>query len=587
MATVGDSELVRLAAAQRAELFPVFRRIVSFGPLVVLLAVVPGLYALIENPDLPDLGALWGLKSIEVLTGDGLGSRLDPPSAPELRWQNPLGSWLTAASMWIIGPSRPLSLILVGYLAHAAVVGSCFVLTRRLFDERFGFWVTVMLACHGPFLQQIDNPVPNALGLWLGIVALWGFVAHLDEGEGVVSWYLLAGGVALGACLISGGPLALAVTLVLLLYVLSLRGEQVQTKRAETVVRKRFWVGRPALKSLAAWILTGFAVGGWWVLMMSSYYGSEFRSAWLMGRQFVQHVPSEWTGVASRLLDQLGLLAGFVFLGIWQTARELLLSDDETRRRPLYFLVAWAGVGLLVWQAAPRLGAAPNVIDVWASFFVLAFITLAAVGVESIVARRFSVWQVAAVVTAAIGVQAAHRTDATVVPAIWLGLGIFVVGTASWGLQRWCGHREPRRRQMLSALVIAPILANAWLGLAAVRSEHDGHDDLRWFAQGVAGVNHIGVCLIVSADPPPPQLSFSARSLWPDAQVELIEQWDQAADMLLADALESNQPVLLVEWGSRESKLANMRVDSVEIEQIAQPRQLRSRELKTFLLKPR
>lgn len=596
MATVEDSELVQLAAGRSAELFPVFRRVSSFGPLIVLLAFVPGLYALVVNPVLRDSGALWGLKAINVLQADSMETALDASGEGELRWQNPLGAWLTALAMRVMGPSQRLGLVIVGYLAHAAAVGSCFVLFRRLFDARIGFWVALMLACHAPFLHQVQDPVPGGLGLWLALLAFWAFLLHVDEAGGVVSWYLLAGGVALGLCLISGGPLALAVTVILLLYVLGLRGQQVETRRAETVVRRRLWVGRSALKSLSALLLTAFAVGGWWVLMMSSRYGAEFRSGWLTGRAGGEAVGMasylrlvEWlSGQAARLFDEFGLLSGFVLLGIWYAARELFRTNDESRRRPLEFVVAWGGVAFLIWQAALRAGSATAAVGMWESFFLIPFIALAALGIAEISARRFAVWQVSALVTVTMLAYLVRDTGfAGSVPFLLAVATLCAGGAVGWGLQKWCQDRDSRSRAVLSALVVGPVLLNGWFGLISSRPVGERPPVVQTFAEGVADVEDIGVCIILSDKRPSPQVRFAARSLWPQARLMLVEQWEHAVDLVLAESEATRRPVVLVDWGSHEARLTNLRFDSVDVEQIPQPRRLRSQELKTYLFKPR
>src|ERR1700761_8522502 len=86
-------------------------RSAMFFPLVVLVAVLPGLVGL-NSWDLTPPGPLWGLRALAVL--DGL--YLDQvPAAAEIKpvgesaafqavaFQPPLYAWLAAAGMWLSG----------------------------------------------------------------------------------------------------------------------------------------------------------------------------------------------------------------------------------------------------------------------------------------------------------------------------------------------------------------------------------------------------------------------------------------------------------------------------------------------------
>src|SRR5690606_2713288 len=139
---------------------------------------------------------------------------------------------------------------------------------------------------------------------------------------------LLAGGVALGLCLLSGGPLAAAVFLVLLVHILAhpipATASQPGPLRRAVVPAKA-----PALRSLFALGLTGFAVGGWWVMMMSSRYGLEFWSGWLTGLphragDFGNGFPIEAVTSAARRSPLLfGGLFGLFLFGAWRALLEV------------------------------------------------------------------------------------------------------------------------------------------------------------------------------------------------------------------------------------------------------------------------
>ena len=159
----------------------------------------------------------------------------------------------------------------------------------------------------------------------------------------------------MGLCLLAGGPLALAVVLILLVHVLGLRGEKSTAKRGRMAPQRRVWVGWPALKSLAILILTAFAVGGWWVLMMCYSYGAEFWNGWLAGGLHgdTTHGPllaepaaGNFTErVARQFVGLTGVLSGLAILGACCAIWELFFQEDEQRRRQYQFLAAWWEIG--------------------------------------------------------------------------------------------------------------------------------------------------------------------------------------------------------------------------------------------------
>lgn len=86
---VDDSELLQMAAPRASELFPVFERADALSPLLLLLAILPGLYA-IQYRTLDENAALWGLRSIEMRDPtdvDVYSGAKRPSDAEMLKWQ--------------------------------------------------------------------------------------------------------------------------------------------------------------------------------------------------------------------------------------------------------------------------------------------------------------------------------------------------------------------------------------------------------------------------------------------------------------------------------------------------------------------
>src|SRR3954468_21784940 len=117
---VGDRVRLGIALPPRGE--PLVRpapRSAMFFPLVVLVAVLPGLFAL-NSWDLTPPGPLWGLRALAVLDGLPLDQ---VPAAAELRpageaaafrsvaFQPPLYAWLAALGMWLSPDHDPLAIV--------------------------------------------------------------------------------------------------------------------------------------------------------------------------------------------------------------------------------------------------------------------------------------------------------------------------------------------------------------------------------------------------------------------------------------------------------------------------------------------
>ena len=112
---------------------PLFRpapRSAMVFPLVVLVAVLPGLVAL-NAWDLTPPGPLWGLRGLAVLDGMVLDQ---VPAAAAIRpvqeaaayravaFQPPLYAWLEAALFWLDGDRDPMASVLPSYVAGGLAV---------------------------------------------------------------------------------------------------------------------------------------------------------------------------------------------------------------------------------------------------------------------------------------------------------------------------------------------------------------------------------------------------------------------------------------------------------------------------------
>ena len=295
----------------------------------------------------------------------GIAEIIDPSgiSQADLKWQPPLGSWLSAAAVHLPGPIERARARIGRLLLRRGSGARGFFLATRLFSRRIGFIAAVMFAVHSTFLEQHQNATPHALAVLTALVTFWGFLGHLRHGGQLVSIDLLVGGISLGLCLLAGGPLAFAVVAVLLMLILATFEPTADTRRNTLVRRERWWTGWPALRSLGVLVATAFR-GGWWELMMLYSYGGRFLEGWLWGMrlsssgpdQTALHVFSE--AFALRFVREFfamsRVLAGFTFLGLWTVGRGLFSSAWKAQRRSLVFVAAWFLCALVAFAAGLR-----------------------------------------------------------------------------------------------------------------------------------------------------------------------------------------------------------------------------------------
>src|SRR5271166_1922680 len=100
-------------------------RSAMFFPLVVLVAVLPGLVAL-NAWDLTPPGPMWGLRGLAVLdglivdqvpAGFGIKTIREEAAYKAVAFQPPLYAWLESLGFWLSADHNPLASVLPSYVA--------------------------------------------------------------------------------------------------------------------------------------------------------------------------------------------------------------------------------------------------------------------------------------------------------------------------------------------------------------------------------------------------------------------------------------------------------------------------------------
>jgi hypothetical protein len=610
---VDDARLLQLAAHRPKDVFPILKRAASLSPLVLVLTFVPGIVAL-ESATLSERDAAWRLKGLELSTAPSIFDAVDPAASSSvslLKFQPPLASWLLAAlDRWSPFDSR--SFPLIEYLTAASLVPACFFLMSRLAGRRVGLITAVLAPFHGTFLVQHRHAGPSALAVSAALIAFWGFFGHVWQASEIVSIDLLIGGIALGVCLLAGGPLALVVVAMLLLvsltridpYTDSRPGGLGRASAAAPLSRgRRLWSSWHAVRSLGVMTATGFAAGGWWELMMLYSYGRDFAAAWLFAvpdasaaglrteeslgaAQFVQHVAGE-------LLAAGGMLAGLTVLGVWIIGRRTLgrkgpfAADDGESRAPLRFLAIWIAASCAVFAVSLTGEGTSLYTSMWRLFFSAACVCTAAVALDEVSRRTVSLFEFVCLTCAALGsAYALLHFEAFVPNASLRGVVIALVAAVllARAAQELCRRNEVREGLLIVGLLIAFVWGDAGLGVSALEAADPDYQALTAFGRSLLP-DHVDAeaCLLISDGRPPARLELALKSVWPKAQIFPVKGWDEALKVAVGEG-GTPKTAVVVDWSRGNSRPANPTGARWDAPPIGNPQFFEQRPLRAYVL---
>lgn len=606
MAVVNDAELIELYNAGHSELFPALRRDGVLTPLVMLFAVLPPLFALV-NDGISPADARWGLESLALLSSPDIetmvshGGSLDSHPA----WQQPLAAALTALSLRIPGLSMPFALAFVPFVCTIGIVLIWYAICRDLAGPRFAIWSAVLIACHGPFLMHVQSAAPALLILLLVLCAFWGFASHVRYVDGALSVRTLIGGVSLGLCLLVSGLAAIAVVAVCVLQAVAM---QLDGGKADTngngEIRAQMRGQWSALKSAGVMALTAFAVGGWWVMMIAAKHGPGFWVTWLgidqiaaaddLGGNSGGGVESAVTA-CFRLVDLMGVLFVPALYGMWRVVRGLLWQQEKSRRFPLQFLAAWLICGFTIWGVRYRVPS--EFVGVWDLFVMLPLVGCAAVTIEQIVVRRlrpvFAVWLVClAVVLPQWAIAFRTTSPSGFFDSAW-GSGIFAVSCFSafailtvWLLMN-ARRNDTYQQACLVGLLIILGVANAVHGLQEVWMTEDDRrstHSLMEFHASLLQLESVDAQILITDVAAPPDIEFTIRATRPGVSLETMQDWNNGVARAAAIVGGTKRAVLIVDWHSLDALRNTPPEHNLNIKTHFAPTLIRDRRLTAFLL---
>ncbi len=476
-----------------------------FFPLVVLVAVLPGLAAL-NSWDLTPPGPLWGLRALAVLDGmtvdqvpaaHAIKPWAESAALRSLSFQPPLYAWLAAAGMRSSADLNPLAIVLPSYIAGAVLVFLAYLHGRVWRGGGMGLAVALLVGFNPSLLLRMQEATPTTLAAMGAVGALLCYAWHeRDMEETVRRWpwagsivWVVAGGLALGVSLLALGAFGLVVIPVVLLHQVYLKLGATSAPAVRPRARFRWlewWRVAGVLDGMLAIAIALLMVLPWHIRMVRTYgwvalTGLDFRTWGMAG---------DGLSLPARLIE---LAPVTLPLGLYGAARavRLALIDENNSRETVggTFWVIWMAVAALApafWPGGP-LGA----LDL---FLLVPLNLLAAVTVADLVNRRVPVrsliflapatamsvaWWASGDLKGALDDLTHDRASAAT--ALGLHLALDLVVLSIWftrRLDRWARHRDDRQRLVLAMFLLSILAITVGTGVQEVVFRHSETHDL-------------------------------------------------------------------------------------------------------------
>lgn len=340
-------------------------------PLVVLIAVLPGMVAL-NSWDLTPPGPLWGFRALVVLDGHVLDQM---PAADEIKlvpesmafravaFQPPLYAWLEALGLWLSTDRDPLASVLPSYVAGALVVVLVYLHGRLWRGAGLGLMAAVLVGFNQNLLLRMQEATPNTLVVCGILAALLGYGWHermAVESARPSSWagpafWAVLGGVALGLAFLSLGGLAFIAIPIVLLHQFYVSASSASS--SQRPLTRFWWLGRRESPGLVNGSLTFFvalAVALPWFVLMVNSHGWQALAALCTPPD----VMDPQLSLLSRLIKLAPVTLPLGLFGAVWAIRSALVAESETRETVGgSFWVVWLAVAALaptVWPSGPR-----------------------------------------------------------------------------------------------------------------------------------------------------------------------------------------------------------------------------------------
>lgn len=505
-----ETERARWAEATITSARPLVRpapRSAMFFPLVVIVAVLPGLYAL-NSWDLTPPGPWWGLRALVMLDGHAFdqlpaADEIAPPVESHayrmIASQPPLYAWLGALGLTMSAEHNPIASVLPSYVAGAITVILVYLHGRLWRGPAVGLIAALLIGFNRHLLVQMQQATPSTLALAGALAALLCYGRHqcvTSETSGADSWdwdgpfvWPLLGGLALGLSLLAFGLFGLTVFPLVLLHRAYVHADTPLPRRD----RERgagwgaAWFEDPSLHAGLIVIGTAALVAGPWYYWMIRRHGFEVAASWMAPYDFV-------TGMRPTLLGRMVDLAPATLpLGLFGAIRSIRLAlTDESRDRAIIggvFWVLWLAVAALLPVAWPTGPWSLGGLFLLVPLNLLAAQTIADLADRRIPVRRLNwlapatavsvAWSISVDLRVAASNLTHGRTNSATALGLHLALDLVIAAVVlTRGLDRWARRRDDRQRRVLAGFLVAVLLITVATGSNEVRFRHSETGEL-------------------------------------------------------------------------------------------------------------
>jgi len=466
-------------------------RSAMFFPLVVLAAVLPGLYAL-NWWNLTPPGPWWGLRGLAVLEGfwldqvpatEALAPALEARAFRAVAMQPPLYAWLEALGLALGFDRAPSATVLPSYLAGSLIVLLAYWHGQLWRGAGVGLVAAFLTAFNPHLLIQMKEASPATLAVAATLTAMYAYGRHFRVGgfdfKGGGRCWVWAGGLALGVALLTMGIVGLLCVPVVLLHQFYLRSDLAFAERQE-----RPWYGWWNNASLVAGAIAlgvGLAIAAPWYAHMGLHHGRSFFGGLL-------HPPDpvgwERPSLISRLNDLAPASLPLALFALIRAVKAALVSERDDRPTiGSIFWTLWLAVAALapaLWVGGPQ--------TAMGLFLLVPLNLLAAQAIADLTARRASVrslgwlapltvvsvawWLSGDLRGAMIGLTRGHVGPRT---ALGLHLAVdllVVVLVLARALARWARPYAARQRRILAGFFAVVLITTLADGLREVTFRH-------------------------------------------------------------------------------------------------------------------
>jgi Dolichyl-phosphate-mannose-protein mannosyltransferase len=474
-------------------------------PLVVLVAVLPGLAAL-NSWDLTPPGPMWGLRGLAVL--DGLVLDQTPAAAGikpiqeaaafrAIAYQPPLYAWMEAIAFALSSNRNPIGSILPSYLAGVVAVVMVYLHGRLWRGTGLGLSAAILVGFNHSLLSRLQEATPATLVLCGVLTALLAYGWHeritVESGR-LCRWVspafcAIVGGLSLGVALLSMSGLALIVIPIIVIHQYYLRSAFRPPSRRNGTWG--WWLNLPEGPGFFDTVLAlvvALLVSLPWFVFMFDFHGWQAVAA-LFYLPY-EPLPTRQLTLLARLVELAPVTLPLGLFGAVRAVRSALVDEFnslETIGGSLW--VIWLGLASLIptiWPGGPQ-----SAFDL---ILLVPLNLLAAQTIADLVNRRVSVRSLIGLAPAtAISITwwiSDHReralsnliygcTDAATVLGLHLAFDVIVISVLVVRmLNRWAYHHDYRQRWILAIFLLMILVIAVTSGLREVLFRHSETHDL-------------------------------------------------------------------------------------------------------------